>query len=275
VRNKNIYRKYINLQHGQVHLRIAGEKKLKNRPLICFHLSPVSGIIFENWLTEMGQDRLVIAPDTPGFGMSDSTITEPSISDYANIMKSLIDYLDLREIDIMGYHTGSKICVELSTIMKERIKHLVLISAPIYKNNELKDQIKNMGNYIKPQANGSHLIEIWKSLWKWRGPEQTPSDLMKIFPDQIKGGRRTHWGHKAAFAYTYPEVLKEISTPILVLNPNDDLMNFTRRIQTHLINGKILELNDYGHGFLDYNTDEISVILRKFLDHEQWPERAI
>ena len=48
MKNKKIYRKYVNLKSGQIHIRVAGDKKSKKRPLLCFHLSPVSGIIFEN-----------------------------------------------------------------------------------------------------------------------------------------------------------------------------------------------------------------------------------
>ena len=118
----------------------------------------------------------------------------------------------------MGYHTGSKICVELANLIQERINHLILISAPIYKKNELEEQHKNMGNYTAPKGDGSHLIKAWNGLWKWRGPNQMPTDIMKIFPDQIKGGHKSHWGHKAAFSYTYPERIKNIKSPILVIN---------------------------------------------------------
>jgi len=272
---KNIYRKYINLPYGQIHLRISGNKKLKKRPLLCFHLSPVSGIVYESWLIEMGKDRLVIAPDTPGFGMSDHTKEEPSIHDYAKIMKEVIHSLELKDIDIMGYHTGSKICVELANIINEKIKHLVLISSPIYTLNELNKQRKVMGNYIEPKENGSHLVNVWKNLWKWKGPNQTASDIMKIFPDQIKGGKRTHWGHKAAFDYEYPDALKNILSPILILNPNDDLVDYTKRAKKYLVNGKILELTNLGHGFLDHNTSEISISIREFLDNNKWPEKAL
>lgn len=274
MKNKKIYRKYVNLKRGQIHIRVAGDKKSKKRPLLCFHLSPVSGIIFENLMMEMGHDRLVVAPDTPGFGMSDNTLTEPTILDYAMIMRDLINTLNLNNLDIIGYHTGSKICVELANILQERIKHLILISAPVYEKSELAEQYKNMGHYIVPKANGSHLNQIWNGLWKWRGPNQTPKDIMKIFPDQVKGGQKSHWGHKAAFSYTYPKRLKNIKAPILVINTNDDLYNYTKRIEQHLMNGKIIEKKSWGHGFLDYNTEESAKYIRNFFDNNEWPEEA-
>ncbi|MAI06963.1 MAG: hypothetical protein CBC47_07525 [Alphaproteobacteria bacterium TMED87] len=274
MKNKNIYRNYVNLKSGQVHIRISGKEKNDRRPLVCFHLSPVSGIIFEKLMMEMGQDRLIIAPDTPGFGMSDYISSEPTIRDYAKVMKDLINKLKIQNLDIMGYHTGSKICVELANLIQERINHLILISAPIYKKNELEEQHKNMGNYTAPKGDGSHLIKAWNGLWKWRGPNQMPTDIMKIFPDQIKGGHKSHWGHKAAFSYTYPERIKNIKIPILVINTKDDLFNYTKRIKKYLINGKIFEKKDWGHGFLDHNTKEIAKYTRNFLDKNEWPREA-
>ena len=122
MKNKNIYRNYVNLKSGQVHIRMSGKEKNDRKPLVCFHLSPVSGIIFEKLMMEMGQDRLIIAPDTPGFGMSDYISSEPTIHDYAKIMRDLINKLNIKNLDIMGYHTGSKICVELANLIQERIK---------------------------------------------------------------------------------------------------------------------------------------------------------
>src|SRR3712207_7041745 len=41
------------------------------RPLVAFHLSPSSGHLFVPLLRELAQDRLALAPDTPGYGASD------------------------------------------------------------------------------------------------------------------------------------------------------------------------------------------------------------
>lgn len=270
-----IIRKYVNLNGMQIHIRTAGNPSSEHRPLICFHLSPVSGIIFEEWISEMAKDRIVYAPDTPGFGMSDFPNLPPNIEYYAAIMNQLIRFIGLKEVDVMGYHTGSKICVELARNQEELVKHLILVSAPVYNDAELNKQISEMGSPREPRADGSHLIQIWKAVWKWRGPDQTPNDLMRIFPDHIQGGKRSAWGHQAAFSYSYPEALRNIKNPILVLNTNDDLTIYTKRIRNYLLNGKILALPKWGHGFLDSRTKDTARIVRKFLDHDKWPKEAL
>ncbi len=267
-------RSYIDIRFGQMHVRTAGSNQSGARPLLCFHLSPASGVVYETWLGEMGRDRLCIAPDTPGYGMSDFPQDQPDIADFAGAMTDLMDALDIPEADIMGYHTGSKICIELARQQPERVKHLVLISAPIYTEDDLARQNADMGHPDTPVEDGSHLLHAWAGLWRWRGPEQTPADIMRAYPDHIRGGERKHWGHAAAFSYTYPETIPDVQQPILVLNTNDDLVVYTRRIREHLRNGKVLELPDWGHGFLDYHTAETAAFVRPFLDEDVWPAKA-
>lgn len=266
------FRRYIPGPDGQIHLRVAEPGYASARPLLCFHLSPVSGVIYDRWLPAIGQDRLAVAPDTPGYGMSDPPEEQPTIADFARAMTQVMDELDIESADVMGYHTGSKICVELARQQPERIKHLVLVSAPIYTAEDLAKQNAEMGSSDTPVADGSHLLPTWEGLWRWRGPEQTPADIMRAYPDHIRGGERKHWGHAAAFAYTYPETIRDVEAPVLVLNTNDDLVVYTRRIREHLRNGRVLELPDWGHGFLDYHTEETATFVRGFLDDDEWPE---
>jgi|ETNmetMinimDraft_35_1059890.scaffolds.fasta_scaffold209001_1 hypothetical protein len=60
--------------------------------------------------------------------------------------------------------------------------------------------------------------------------------------------------------------LSEVDKPILVLNPNDDLVERTRRALPLMKNGYIHELPHLNHGMLDCATEEIFWILKKFLD---------
>lgn len=268
------FRRYIPGPDGQIHLRVAAPAEASARPLLCFHLSPVSGVIYDRWLPAIGRDRVAVAPDTPGYGMSDPPTEQPTIADFARSMTQVMDELDIESADVMGYHTGSKICVELARQQPDRIKHLVLVSAPIYTEADLAKQNAEMGHPDTPVADGSHLLPTWEGLWRWRGPEQTPDDIMRAYPDHIRGGDKKHWGHAAAFAYTYPETIGDVEAPILVLNTNDDLVIYTRRIREHLRNGRVLELPDWGHGFLDYHTEATANIVRGFLDKDEWPENS-
>jgi hypothetical protein len=90
--------------------------------------------------------------------------------------------------------------------------------------------------------------------------------IMRYFPDHMRGGAHRHWGHRAAFNYSYPGNLPRATQPILVLNNHDDLETFTPRAMPYIRNGRLLERPDWGHGFLDLHTAEFGAIVREFVD---------
>lgn len=268
-RGKQPRKTYLDARFGQMHLRMAGESNVdaraQRRPLVCFHLSPVSGVIYETWLSEMGRDRWAIAIDTPGYGMSDPPPKPPSIGDFAAAMGDCLDALGIGDVDVMGYHTGSKIAVELARQRPAQVKHLVLVSAPVYTAEDLA-QVRVDNSAPTAEPSGEFLKQIWQALWRWQDKGVTPEALMHSFPDHLRGGERRSWGHQAAFAYAYPPHIVDVTAPILVLNPEDDLVTYTRRIAPYLRNGRVHELPSWSHGFLDLHPTAVAAIVRPFLD---------
>ncbi len=263
-----VRREYIDGRFGQLHLRIAVPRApaaADVRPVLCFHLSPVSGAIYESLLGELGRDRIAVAPDTPGYGASDPPPAPPQIADYAAAMGEMMDALGLAEADCVGMHTGSKIALELALQRPDAIRRLVLISTPVFTEPELA-QLRREFAPMQLHDDGQHLVDYWKTLTEWRGPGQSNEDLMRYYPDHLRGGAHRHWGHRAAFAYSYPERLPQANQPILVLNNGDDLQRYTPRAMQYIRDGRLLERPDWGHGFLDSNTAEFAAILRGFFD---------
>jgi pimeloyl-ACP methyl ester carboxylesterase len=260
-----VKRRYLDGRYGQLHLRVAEPAACERRALLCFHLSPVSGAIYDSFLEEMGRDRLAVAPDTPGYGASDAPPAPPEIADYAAAMGDVMDALGIVEADCIGYHTGSKIALELALQRPASIRHLVLISAPVYTDDELR-RMRSDYAPMTLREDGGHLVDYWRALLGFRGPGQTLEMLMQHYPDHMRGGARRHWGHRAAFNYSYPENLPRAAQPTLVINTNDDLREFTPRALPYLRHGRLLNLPAWGHGFLDLHTTEFGRMVREFVD---------
>jgi pimeloyl-ACP methyl ester carboxylesterase len=261
---------YVDARFGQMHVRMAGAPNNKRRPLFCFHLSPVSGVIYEKWIDELGRDRLALAPDTPGYGNSDAPPSPPTIADYAAAMGDLADTLKISDFDVMGYHTGSKIAVEVARQRPTQVKHLVLMSAPIYTEDDLKKQ-RAMNSIPAVDAEGTFLAEAWKLLVQFQDKRASLEDTLKQFPDHLRGGEKRGWGHRAAFSYTYPETIIDVTAPILVFNPEDDLFEYTPRIKPYLKNGRVKDLPGWSHQLLDFSTAEMAAMVRAFLDNDEFP----
>lgn len=259
-----VRRTYIDGRYGQMHLRVAMPERALHKPLLCFHASPMSGMSYEIFMGEMGRDRVVIAPDTPGFGGSDAPPEPPEIADYAASMGDVLDHFGFHVCDVMGYHTGSKICMETTLQRPHQIGKLVLVSAPIFTEEEL-GQFRDHYNHPRADESGEKLVKHWQSFRFWyKGHDFALT--AKQFPESLRSGMISWWGHRAAFNYPSAAKLAEITHPILVLNPEDDLHEQTLRAQTLLHNGRIQECPGWTHGFLDMHTQAAARIVRGFLD---------
>ncbi len=267
-----VRRGYADGRFGQIHYRIARpEQDTGKRPLLCFHMSPYSSIIYERFLGEMGRDRIAIAMDTPGFGNSDPSSHQPAIADYAGVACDLISALDLGAVDVMGYHTGSKVAVETaiktSSENPDLVHRVVMVSAPLYTAEELA-KAKALYGPATLKEDGSHIQGWWQSAVRWSMDGRTLEDIGRVFWARVLNPAISWWGHAAAFAYDSAAAIPRVTQPILVLNPEDDLWERTPRAKDLLAHpvSRIYDLPGWSHGFLDLKTAETASIVRDFLD---------
>ena len=86
--NLSIERRFVTLTDRQVHYRISGD----GPPLLLLHQSPTSSAEMATTIEYFADEFTVIAPDTPGFGLSDYREGTPSdITVYAQMVKEFID----------------------------------------------------------------------------------------------------------------------------------------------------------------------------------------
>ena len=264
----SVRRSYVDGPCGQLHMRHAGPAHPTGRPLLALHLTPGSGRMFEPLLAELGTDRFVVAPDTPGYGASDAPPSPPTIRDYAAAMSVLLDACQVDTVDLLGYHTGSKIAVALALAEPARVHRLVLVSAPNYSSAQLRQQRRSLARPVEPVEDGTHLLTQWQGLCSWRGPGQTLDMVQEEFAAQLQAGPRAHWGYRAAFDYPHAQHLPRVPHPVLVLCPEDDLEEPTIAASSLIANGRLQRLPGWGHGLTRVRTIEFARLLRAFLDDD-------
>lgn len=267
----NVRRGYVDIEGGQVHIRTAGTTRGTRPPLLCLHMSPASGIVYERFAAQMGTTRLVIAPDTPGFGASDATDREPEIRDYARVMANLVESLEVPvPVDVMGYHTGSMIAVELAAERPDLVRRVVAVSLPIFDQEE----VSVFRELYRADPLFDQTGELLLRRWRWfrdffgvqpHGPNSIV-DAGRIFIARLSGGERHWWGHQAAFRYELARRLVAVAAPIMVLNPDDDLTVQTLRAAAYLRTGRVIEAPQWTHGYLDRHPQEAAVLVGALLD---------
>lgn len=271
-----VRRRYVEGRFGQVHARIAQPvKDGGKRPLLLIHMSPMTGRIFEVLAGEMGEDRLSVAFDTPGYGQSDAPDTQPTIKTYAAALGEAMDALAPDgPIDVLGYHTGSLTATALAALSPARVGRLVLIGAPLFTPQE-RTTFKSYYGPTSPSADGEHLAKRWRGfVHHYQRPGMSLDEVAEHFEEAMTGGANAWWGHAAAFDYDLEAALKALAHPTLILKTGDDLARQTepaRHLSPHI---DMLDAPGWGHGFATTHARDVAGVLRAWLDAGSREARA-
>ncbi len=267
--NAKFKRAYTDGPYGQIHYRYVRPARSSKSPLVCLHASPLSGILYENWIEEMGKDRNAFAPDTPGYGSSDTPPQPVQIPDFGRAIIRFMDEMEIERTDIMGYHTGSFTAIEMAKSFPKRVRKVVLISAPIFSDEDL---VKLRASNVRPPPSFEQMLDTTLQNVRKNGRgmfTDVPTDdrYWDISLERMRHYRTSSWGFAAAFNYDLKAAIGEVKQPILVLNPQDDLWEMTPRAKPYLnAQSRIHDLPGRTHGMMDSHTVEVATVVRGFLD---------
>jgi pimeloyl-ACP methyl ester carboxylesterase len=264
----HLRRMYVDGRYGQMHLRsaFAANGGFDERtPLVCLHQSPSSGRVFEAFLRLMGTDRPAYAPDLPGFGESDPPAAQPDVADYAAAIGDFLDQLRLRQVDLLGYHSGACVAADLALARPGQVRRVVLVAAPVFTAAE-RDAFDRLPWPVAPREDGGHLAEEWQRTLRSRGPGVTLGQLAAGCAETLRNGPQAWWGTSAAMRYPARERLPRMTQPVLVLRPRDDLWEVTPRAKELLPAARFVDLPDQGAGLFDTSPEVVAGHVRAFLD---------
>jgi pimeloyl-ACP methyl ester carboxylesterase len=121
-------RAYFDCRFGQLHVRTAFPTTGgfdEQVTLFCLHADQSSSRVFTRFLPELADVRSVYAPDLPALGESDPSPTS-SVAEAAAALSDLADDLRLRQIDLLGIHSGACAALELAAARPALVRRLVL-----------------------------------------------------------------------------------------------------------------------------------------------------
>lgn len=259
-------RGYADSRFGQIHYRISRPvHEAGNRTaLVALHLSPNSGQVFSTFLPLMGRDRIALAPDYPGYGMSDPIAGVQRIEDYAAAMLDVIEYLDIETpVDLLGYHTGTAVALEMARQRPAVVRKVMLVAVPVITQEE-----RAAGAALPMivfDEGGEFAKEEWRRSWKWRGPGQSKASVLATFSEKMRPGVRDR-GAKAILAYDIVPALTAVTHPTMIVRVHDDLWAATARARELRTDTEYIELPEFGHGLFHAAPDHMGKIAREFFD---------
>jgi pimeloyl-ACP methyl ester carboxylesterase len=252
---------------GEVHYRqVQPAAPSAKVPLLCLHASPGSSIIYLDFLAHIGTDRLVIAADTPGYGLSDRPPTPSTIADFAGAMADLLDGLGLKQVDVLGNHTSSATAVELARQRPGLVRRMVLHSALMFTPQDRAAYRAKMANIAPPDLETAlaAMPDRWRALRKAR-PEWSEERAWAMLWETSHDPMHVGWGYTASFDYDFAAGLAQIRQPILILNPQDELHDITARARSLMPNAQMQDL-PWASGSFGIHSAEVAARMRNYLD---------
>lgn len=261
----SVRRSYVDSRFGQLHVTTARPTSVVRPSVVCFHHSPHSAEVYRDFLPVLAEDRVVYAPDTPGFGMSDFPPRAPEVADYAAAMLDLIDRTGSGPLDLVGYHTGSLIAIEVALARPQRVRRLFLVCIPVIHDAERR--AFEATPWPPPiSEDGAHVMTEWQRSVTWCHPKMTTAQIAESFARKLRGGDRAAWGGRAAFRYPTAERLPRVTQEVLCINTKDDMYEITPRAAPLIKNGRMIEIEDWGFGVFYVYPREVAEKARAFFD---------
>jgi pimeloyl-ACP methyl ester carboxylesterase len=258
-----IRRAYGTSRYGQLHYASAGAG---GTPLVCFHQSPISGAQFTPFQRVMAQDRLVLCPDTPGFGGSDAPPTVPIIADYAAAMADWLEDLKLGPIDALGFHTGTLVAMELAILRPDLVRRLSLTSLALFSDEERERNRRIFGNPRPLFDDPDYLGRYYKEQVAEADRAIPDMRRLELFTERMRAGPNSWWGPAAVFAYDTAARAKLVTQQTLLLVMRDTLADATRRAAQLFPKNKVAERLDlHGPTAWDSHPEEVAAEIRRWL----------
>ncbi len=261
----SIRKQFVETSMGALHVRQAGVQPEGTPPIICLHMSPVSGRGFEPLMNLLAKDRLVYTIDLPAFGESAKPSEVPTIAQMANAIWDAVRTLcPDGPIDFIGDHTGSMISLQLAADHPNDIHRLALNTIPHWTESERAERLEHAA-YVPAAMDGSHLTNRWGMMNRLSGPGVTMEMIERNFVEALRGGPLGHWPHRAVFSHDLTGVLPRVAQPVLVFCPRDGLEGQTQNALPLLQNGQLHDLPDCRYFFLEAQAPEFAKVIAEFL----------
>lgn len=261
----HVRRSYAECRYGQMHVWTAypsGGGFDERTPLLCLHHSGGSGRLFAPMLRELGADRSVYAIDLPGHGTSDAPGAKFSVSDLAGSVGEFLDGLRLRSVDVFGYHLGSLIGAELAIARPQQIRRVMLWGVSAQAGH---DRVSLLAQ-ATARDDGSDVAEEWRRILESRGPGAPIGALTDDFSDRLRAGVNGVRALAATLDYPINDRLPLVRQQTLVMRLKDEFWEQAPRVRAALPNASLLDLSEYGQGFISAAPQRFAAVAREFLD---------
>lgn len=270
-----VRRAYTDCRYGQLHylhgMPASGES---DKPtLVLLHQNPSSSVEYEKLVAAMATDRQVVAFDTPGSGMSDWPPAPMDVTGYALAFSDGIRNLKLaaeRPVDVFGFHTGTLLAAELAIAEPERVGRVVLSGVPYRTEEERRERLAQIDAGPKLTEDGAEILGLQSMQWKFiverRDPRVPLRRAAQIYMEKAKVMDQYWWPYRGVWTYPFAERFPLLKQPVLILQPEEALEEYSRRAGELLPDSRFLLLEGVERDVFEVAVAEFAREMRRFLN---------
>ncbi len=256
-----IRRGYYDGPTGQIHYRRCAGREAAGRagtPLLLLHQSPLSSTQFEAVMPTLASAGFdVLAPDMPGFGMSDVAPEGATLEDFASIIPSALAAMGWSRAHIVGHHTGAVLGAVFAEKQPEAVDKLVLNGFPLLGKAERDHFATFYFGPKEPKPDGTHLLIAWENRLR-STPGWSDIHLMHRYTVEALHRGANNWkAFPLVISADLESVLQRLAVPTLMFtNTGEDLYQSTRR--AHALRADFFayaELQGGSHDIVDEQPD--------------------
>ena len=231
-----ITRHFATVGERQVHYRRAGT----GAPVFLLNQSPNSSTEYIPLIERLAASYTVIAPDTPGNGLSDPlSIATPTMGDFADALAELFDELGIERAAVYGFHTGGLCALQFAVKHPDRAVVTITNGYVHMEEADRQDILKHYFAELNLDWTGSHLTWIWARMrdqylffpwfkrtlegrtdWDMRPPEHIHRAVMEI----LRAGDAYRGPYRAAFTFRADEAVQQAGAPAVVMTSKQDVL---------------------------------------------------
>lgn len=265
-----VSRAYVDAGWGQVHLYMARPAgKTDAPPLVLFHENPASGIQYTTIMQRLGKTRLVIAPDTPGYGSSDGPLQPVAMEEYARALMQALRAAGIApgtKFDVFGFHTGSLLAATFAALYPDDVRRMIVSGVPLRTEEDRAQRLAGLKREETALDTPQWFAQIWDRIVT-KGPADLAAERrVQLALETLKPMQRRWLAYDAVYRVDIAALFAAIRQPSLVLLIYDGLQEKTRAAAQYLADGDVIDLPNVNRVPFDRAPDEVAAAMVKFLD---------
>src|SRR5499433_319540 len=119
---------------------------------------------WNDWIGELSKTRKVIAVEMQGHGRTADIKRDITYENLSDDVAALMDYLKIERADVMGYSLGGGVAFECAIRHPEKVRKVVVISAPLRRDGWVKEANDFWPNFTWEVFKGTPIEAEYKRL---------------------------------------------------------------------------------------------------------------